>query len=355
MQELHADIELLTECIAQYTDDMTQYLTHKLTMLGCTVEVDASDNVIAYKGNTDHAPLLIAHTDTVFDDPPWSLYTLGDYLVGFDDKVEQCGIGADDRAGVAAILQIIPHLDNVIALFPAYEECGCMGTNALDITYVSPASIAIQLDRRIRDKDKSDAIWHTNGTPICSMEFKDHIKQTLLKYNYHLQHGVYTDIGELKYKGLKCSALNLSIGYMREHSDSEVLHIPSYERALNLTVELINVCKGHVFPFNVKRDSRQNNVYGFDDWRYDHKAGKYIKIDSRKDKRYRKQWYDGEFDQEYMYTNKSYTQYSNDDFSDEIAMFDRCDICGNDRQLFFRSQGKDICYVCRECITAYKL
>jgi len=355
---LQADIELLIQTMSVYTEDMPEYLQKALERMGCTVIVDKHDNVIGYKGDKINAPLLIAHTDTVFNDPPWSLHVLNKYLVGFDDAMKQCGIGADDRAGVAAILQLIPHLDDVTVLFPALEEAGCIGSKNLDIDMIQDSSIAIQIDRRIKSTTESDAIFHTNGCNICSMEFKDHIKPVLRAYGFKLRRGVYTDIGELKLNGLKCSALNLSAGYTREHSSGEILHIPSYERTLNLTLALIQHCKGKSFPYKSKSEYKKHSGRRYfddkyyDDYEFDKKKGTWVKT-ARRGKATTKNSYRSWWDKDEHYADK-YTPYC-DDFSDEVAMVDRCDMCGNERQLFYRAQGKDVCYVCRECIAAYKL
>ncbi len=347
-KKMRADTELLAQTISIYTEDMPEYLQKALERLGCKVVIDQYDNVIGYKGDKINAPLLIAHTDTVFDNPPWGVYVINKCMVGFDDTMKQCGIGADDRAGVAAILQLIPHLDDVTVLFPALEEAGCIGSKNLDIDMIQDSSIAIQIDRRIKSKTESDAIFHTNGCNICSMEFKDHIKPVLREYGFKLQHGVYTDIGELKLNGLKCSALNLSAGYTREHSSGEILHIPSYERTLNLTLALIQHCKGLSFPHKSKSEYKKHSGRRY----FDKKKGTWVKT-ARRGKATTKNSYRSWWDKDEHYADK-YTPYC-DDFSDEVAMVDRCDMCGNERQLFYRAQGKDVCYVCRECIAAYKL
>ena len=73
--------------------------------------------------------MLVAHLDTVFKQPPKNIYYDKEEGVIWSPQ----GLGADDRAGVFAICQIIkaglrPHI-----IFTTDEEVGGLGARALSL------------------------------------------------------------------------------------------------------------------------------------------------------------------------------------------------------------------------------
>lgn len=258
-----ADRKLISAIMQIDTRDMPEAMRALLEELGCVVTIDEFDNVVGVKGDPKGAPVLIAHTDTVFDEPPDHVFSCGEYLVGMDGGLEQCGLGADDRAGCAGILQVLPFLDNVTVVLCAYEEYGCQGSGDIDLGWFKGANIMLQMDRRTSKVGQGDAIFHTNGIQIASGEFKVFCKGILSDYGYGFCHGSCTDVGELKQRGVVCSGFNLSIGYLREHTETEILHVPSYERACNLVLDLCHACQGHVFPYAYEPRCKSDRWVGY--------------------------------------------------------------------------------------------
>ena len=153
---------------------------------------------------------LVAHMDTVFKHPPEDIF--------FDSKKNVLwspdGLGADDRAGVFAIVQIIrsglhPHI-----IFTTDEEVGGKGAMALakldcpfnDLKYI------IQLDRR----GSNDCVFYD----CDNQEFVNYVEQFGFEWNF----GTYSDISEIC-PSWEVAGVNLSIGYRDEHSVSEVLFV----------------------------------------------------------------------------------------------------------------------------------
>ena len=153
---------------------------------------------------------LVAHLDTVFKFPPEEVF--------FDQKKNVLwspdGLGADDRAGVFAILQILrtglrPHV-----IFTTDEESGGLGATALslldcpfkDLKYI------IELDRR----GSNDCVFYDCENP----KFTEYVESFGFEWNF----GTYTDICEFCPKW-KIAGVNLSVGYRDEHSVSEVLFV----------------------------------------------------------------------------------------------------------------------------------
>lgn len=168
---------------------------------------DEGDFLLA-KGDIPIA--LVAHMDTVFPRPAQELY--------YDRKKNvmwsPTGMGADDRAGVFAILQIIragykPHV-----IFTTDEEIGCIGAEVLsympnpfeDLRYM------IQLDRR----GANDCVFYDCDNP----DFEKYIEN----FGFVTAYGSFSDISTICPEW-GVAGVNLSVGYRDEHSTSEVLFV----------------------------------------------------------------------------------------------------------------------------------
>lgn len=159
--------------------------------------------------NGDIPICLVAHMDTVFKTAPTEVFydTRKNVLWSPD------GLGADDRAGVFAILQILeagyrPHI-----VFTTDEEKGCLGAAALADTKVCPFDdlrYVIQLDRR----GTVDCVFYDCDNP----EFVKYVEG----FGFIETFGSFTDISDLC-PAWKVAGVNLSVGYRDEHSTSEVL------------------------------------------------------------------------------------------------------------------------------------
>ena len=171
------------------------------------------DNVIATKEYIvavgDIPVALVAHLDTVFKHPPQNIYY---------DRVKNVmwspeGLGADDRAGVYAITQILKAGLHPTIIFTTDEELGCVGADALvvqmpncptDLKYI------IQLDRRGSD----DCVFYSCNNP----EFDTYVES----FGFVTNFGSFSDISSIC-PAWKVAGVNLSIGYYNEHSVSETL------------------------------------------------------------------------------------------------------------------------------------
>ena len=153
---------------------------------------------------------LVAHMDTVFTRPASEIF--------YDRRKNVMwaaeGLGADDRAGIFAIIQIIrkglrPHI-----IFTTDEEKGCLGADKLgqiacpfnDLCYV------IQLDRR----GANDCVFYD----CDNEEFTRYVEQ----FGFVEAIGSFTDICSIC-PAWKVAGVNLSIGYQNEHSISETLYV----------------------------------------------------------------------------------------------------------------------------------
>ena len=153
---------------------------------------------------------LVAHMDTVFKKPVSELY--------YDQRKgvlwSPDGLGADDRAGVFAILKILQDGFRPSVILTTDEEIGGIGAAALaakkcpipDLKYM------IQLDRR----GTNDCVFYDCYNP----SFIDYIE----KFGFCERWGSFSDISFLMPEWNICG-VNLSVGYENEHSYSETLSI----------------------------------------------------------------------------------------------------------------------------------
>lgn len=328
--KLKADVKLLTQLMKRDNDSIVPFITDLLTLAGINYTIDEHDNILASRGMVKGSPLLIAHHDTVLDSPAPYLTIAGDYIVGIDYNGRQTGIGADDRAGCAAIFQLIDHLPNVSVMFCAQEEYGCVGSSQVQFKQFNNASLALQLDRRWSGIS-GDACYYSNGVQMASKVFRKDTRDIIKRYGYKFETGICTDIGELKGRGLLPSGLNLSVGYDREHMQSECLSLYLYERSINLALSLCKFCQGKQYPFNSPKIKttqwRNGNWYNTRD--------------------YRSRWYGDD-----KHTSKStpYNAAANHAISttarDLLDVYDNCDLCGVATWL----TEKDGAYLCKECM-----
>lgn len=180
-----------------------------------------TQDYILCKGNVPI--MLVAHMDTVFKNPPENIY--------FDQKQQIMwspqGLGADDRAGIFAIVKVLqkgyrPHI-----CLTHGEEIGGIGAESLvkdykncpfDIKYI------VELDRQGED----DCVFYR----CDNEEFVKFVEN----YNFITAIGSFTDISILCPQW-KIAGVNLSVGYLHEHSCLEILQF----NVLNATVQ--KVCK----------------------------------------------------------------------------------------------------------------
>jgi hypothetical protein len=183
--------------------------------------IETEDYIVA-EGNIPIA--LAAHMDTVFPRPASEV---------FYDRVKNViwspeGLGADDRAGIFAIVQIIrkglrPHI-----ILTTDEEKGAFGAIALaceecpfkDLRYI------IQLDRRGTD----DCVFYD----CDNQKFVDYIE----KFGFTEALGSFTDISVICPEW-KVAGVNLSVGYRDEHSVSEVLFVGQMLNTIDKVIKML--------------------------------------------------------------------------------------------------------------------
>lgn len=162
---------------------------------------------------------LVAHLDTVLKQPPKQV---------FYDPVEQvlfgdCGLGADDRAGVAAIIELLVNDYRPSVLFTFGEETGGLGAYAFIERYREcPFNVNyfIEIDRRGKDNFV---------TYDCdNQEFDRYIES----FGWKKQTGIFSDI-DIICPAYEIAGCNIAAGYVNEHTLAEVLHLDWLDEIVN--------------------------------------------------------------------------------------------------------------------------
>ena len=155
---------------------------------------------------------LVAHLDTVFKTPVSNLYYDRQEGVLWSPD----GLGADDRAGVFAILKILQDGYRPSVIFTTDEEMGGLGASALaDKNCPIPGlKYMIELDRQGDD----DCVFYECYCP----EFIEYVES----FGFCEQYGTFSDISFLM-PGWEICGVNLSIGYKDEHCYTEILKVES--------------------------------------------------------------------------------------------------------------------------------
>lgn len=222
---------------------MIEYVIAKLSTLNPTLLMqDSYGNVHASfkKGNGDTVVHLNAHLDTVkntIEDK--RIINHGGIIRAFDNKAQQTVLGADDRAGVAAILTILDSIsgfDGTIKVsFYKEEEIGCVGSTNSDLDFVKDVDLSITMDRH----GSSDIVVGTWGAPFCCNEVGDWL-EALSKQNgmdYTPVKGGISDALTLSGKGI--NSINLSVGYYNEHTSKEELVVSELRRSFLFAMMII--------------------------------------------------------------------------------------------------------------------
>lgn len=172
---------------------------------------------------------LVAHCDTVFKKPPEDIFYDNYKNVMWSPD----GLGADDRAGIWAIIKIIraglrPHI-----ILTTDEEMGGIGASHFINACPKPfANIKylIQLDRR----GANDCVFYD----CYNEKFIDYVESFGFTENF----GSFSDICIIC-PAWKIAGVNLSIGYQDEHSFSETLWIGYMNQTINKVIRMLKVAE----------------------------------------------------------------------------------------------------------------
>lgn len=202
---------------------------------------DKKGNLYITKGKANNFPALCAHMDQVQKHraPDFAVYQAEDMLFGYSKQYKEYqGLGADDKNGIWVCLKCLEKYDALKVAFFVEEEAGCVGSQKAVMSFFDDCRYVLQIDR----KNGGDFITTIGGwTPLCSKEFIEAVQP--LKFGYHEEVGLMTDVESLKENGLKVSAANISCGYYNPHTDTEFTLYSELENCLHFVEHIIETCQ----------------------------------------------------------------------------------------------------------------
>lgn len=173
---------------------------------------------------------LVCHLDTVFKTPPQPNEVFFDREAGVIWSPKGCG--HDDRAGAYALVTLLERGLRPHVICTQGEEIGGVGASALaeekcpfkDLRYM------IELDRRGRQ----DMVFYD----CDNKEFINYVGS----FGFALAYGSFTDISFLM-DAWGVAGVNLSCGYMSEHSDTEFLRTEWLEATIDKVETMLENAK----------------------------------------------------------------------------------------------------------------
>lgn len=191
---------------------------------------------------------------------------MGHLFLESSSKVQGACLGADDGAGIYIMLRMIEAKVPGTYVFHVGEEKGGIGSNRIrgsHMQFLKRFDRAVAFDRANTD----DVIYRQGGTACASFECADTLAKELNKLDKDFQYnpsdkGVFTDTKVYACAIPEC--LNLSVGYMNQHSKDESLDVVFLEQLITACIKL----KWETLP--VKRDPSAAAGDNFNSRKYHH-------------------------------------------------------------------------------------
>ncbi len=186
--------------------------------------------------------MFAAHLDVVREFSPSYKVVVRDNIVSREKGI----LGADDRAGVAIILNLIKEVGDIKEcppfkfVFTVGEEQGQYGAEAIDPEFFEDVSFGISLDR----KNCKDIVFRSSSQEYSTLEFAEGVARISgrifsAENKFVPCQGGVSDLSVWSDKNtLPC--VNLSIGYDDEHTNKEYLDLICWDRTHQLAKELIS-------------------------------------------------------------------------------------------------------------------
>lgn len=202
---------------------------------------DSKGNILAqkrYRGGNGPTILLNAHLDTVVPIDPGRIILKENNIWTSSSGI----LGADDRAGVAVLLQMARNLEKssfrgtVKFILTVEEEIGLVGAQHVDEYFLWDIDAAIVLDRR----GTGDIVVSGGGyIPFCDEIYGQFMEAAAVKTglkNWKCTNGGSSDTRIWAAHGIQ--SVNLSVGYFNEHTSDEKLDVEGCYNTVKLVEEV---------------------------------------------------------------------------------------------------------------------
>lgn len=185
--------------------------------------------------------LLAAHLDVQSEFFPSDQLIVNDNIISRQKGI----LGADDRAGVAIILNLLNEVGDfrdvpsLKFIFTVGEEKGQYGAEAIDPDFYQDVSCGISLDRQ----NCHDIVYKSSSKEYSNLEFAERVARVSSRIfsdeNVFVpRQGGVSDLRVWSEKDAR-PCVNLSVGYFNEHTDKERLDLICWDRTHQLVAELI--------------------------------------------------------------------------------------------------------------------
>lgn len=193
---------------------------------------------------------LVAHMDTVFSFPPREIFYDSEKTTFWSPE----GLGADDRAGVFAIIKIINSGLRPYVIFTTDEEIGGFGADAIS-EYVKPEGLKylIELDRQ----GENDCVFYQ----CDNRDFVDYVET----FGFEEAIGTFSDISIICPQWKICG-VNLSIGYKNEHSICEILNVQNMLKTINRVIRMLKEDNIPDFEYVMKTFPEKKSIFEDEFW-----------------------------------------------------------------------------------------
>lgn len=225
---------------------MTEFILNFAKGNDLEVNVDTYGNVYVRKGVLpigDYYPCVTAHLDTVHNNQvAWiNEHKLLDVVTEEENGRHKLycvgtGIGADDKAGIVICLTLLLKLPFLKAVFCVEEECGCHGSERVDLLWFKDVGYIIGFDAPGWTASKV-----LGGIRLFSRNFYEkYLKEMesefdLVDYRNHS----YADALMLRMNtSLVC--MNMCAGFYNYHTRDEYCIVEEMNKAAKLGIYLIN-------------------------------------------------------------------------------------------------------------------
>lgn len=216
------DVKQLVSILKMNQDCLKDYCFNELSKYYKSNNIDNDNGFIFCRGEIPI--MLVAHLDTVGDNPPDKILYDKDYIISINSI-----LGGDDRCGVFTIIKLLEKGYKPYVLFAEDEEFGGVGTSKflkkyqekLDLKYI------IELDRRGED----DCVFYDTGNE----KFISYIES----FGFKKAFGSFSDISLISPQYDIASA-NLSVGYYKEHTLHEYIDMKNMYKTYRRVCKMLN-------------------------------------------------------------------------------------------------------------------
>ena len=212
------NLKLMKNLCLMSKDELEKYLVLFLKEHGYKV-LNKGYYMLGEPATGDCPVVVHAHIDTVFMDAPKKIYYDNRERVMWSPN----GLGADDRAGIYAVLDMILFGFRPCVIFTDLEEYGGIGSSLLVSRFkenpFNNTCYLISFDRQ----GENDCVFYD-----CENNL---FQQYVESYGYKTAEGTFSDISILA-PMWKIAGVNLSVGYENEHTEIEILHTDWLDRSI---------------------------------------------------------------------------------------------------------------------------